>query len=243
MTGQARRCALPVLVVTLAAAALAARLYLLPRLPAGAAEFFWRLNPRKVEVRVEKVLVNHDQDGDGLLDLDDMVQGARAYVGTRPKYRDGYYPGGYPPPGEGVCTDVIWRAFRAAGYDLKAMVDADIRARPQAYPRVNGRPDPNIDFRRVANLVVFFQGHAASLTTRVLPGDPENLREWQGGDIVVFGPPLEHIAVISDRRRPDGVPYLLHNAGPYASETDALLSWPTAITHHFRFPNVSGHTP
>lgn len=238
MRGRKGYFSLLLLVLTLALVAGSARLFLLPRLPAGAADALWRLNPWKAEVRVEKVVINHDEDGDGVLDLDDIVQGAREYVRSRPKYKDGYYAGGYPPPGEGVCTDVIWQALRAAGYDLKAMVDADIRAHPGLYPRVKGKPDPNIDFRRVSNLVVFFQRHAASLTTEVRPGAPENLKEWQGGDIVVFGPPLEHIAVVSDRRRPDGVPYLLHNAGPYAGESDALLSWPTAITHHFRFPKT-----
>ncbi|MCR4419222.1 MAG: DUF1287 domain-containing protein [Clostridia bacterium] len=213
------------------------RFYLGARLPADWAAELQRAAPWVPEVQVEKVVLDHDQDGDGIPDLDDTVQGAREYVRTRPRYRDGYYAGGYPPPGEGVCTDVIWQSLRAAGYDLKAMVDADIRAHPDLYPRVGGKPDPNIDFRRVANLVVFFERHAASLTTEVRPGDPENLKQWQAGDIVVFGPPLAHIAVVSDRRRPDGVPYLLHNAGPCAAETDALLSWPTPITHHFRFPD------
>lgn len=56
-------------------------------------------------------------------------------------------------------------------------------------------------------------------------------------DIVTFDYPYEHIAIISDKRRADGVPYLLHNAGPTASETDKLLSWPSSITGHFRFPS------
>ena len=32
-----------------------------------------------------------------------------------------------PPDTEGVCTDVIWRAFKNAGYSLKDMVDEDIK--------------------------------------------------------------------------------------------------------------------
>ena len=64
-----------------------------------------------------------DRNGNGLDDLTDLVRGARAYIRTQPEYVDSYYAGGYPPEGEGVCTDVIWRAFQAAGYDLKAMLD------------------------------------------------------------------------------------------------------------------------
>ena len=40
---------------------------------------------------------------------------------------DKYYSGGYPPDSEGVCTDVIWRALKNAGYSLKDMVDADMQ--------------------------------------------------------------------------------------------------------------------
>ena len=39
-------------------------------------------------------------------------------------YQSKYYAGGYPDDGLGVCTDVIWQALQAAGYDLKALVDA-----------------------------------------------------------------------------------------------------------------------
>jgi uncharacterized protein YijF (DUF1287 family) len=191
--------------------------------------------PRQT-LEVEKVTIDHDQDGDGVLDLDDIVGGARDYVNTRPRYQDGYYDGGYPPAEEGVCTDVIWQALSGAGYDLKALIDADIANNTEDYPRVGGQPEPNIDFRRVKNLAVFFTKYAESSTTEVIPGDPENLKEWQGGDIVVFGDRFSHIAIVSDRRRADGVPLILHNGGPHAKEEDRLMSWPSAITDHFRFP-------
>lgn len=179
-----------------------------------------------------------DKDGDGLTDLEDIAAGARQEVTERTIYVDDYYSGGYPPDGLGVCTDVIWRAFEAAGYDLKSLVDADIRAHPSDYPRVIWGPDPNIDFRRVPNLVVFLEKVATSLTTEVRPGDPVNLAQWQGGDVVVFGTGgvYDHIAIISDRRRSDGVPLIIHNQGPWATEEDALLTRPTGIAAHFRFP-------
>lgn len=155
-----------------------------------------------------------------------------------PRYRSEYYAGGYPPVHEGVCTDVIWRAFRDAGYDLKVMVDADIRAHLPAYWRVEGSPDANIDFRRVPNLDVFLKRYAQILTTEIIPGDVENLAQWQPGDIVVWDRPIEHIGIISDRRRKDGVPYVLHNAGPVASEADILQVWRSKLIGHYRFPKV-----
>ncbi|HWQ76930.1 MAG TPA: DUF1287 domain-containing protein [Syntrophomonas sp.] len=54
-------------------------------------------------------------------------------------------------------------------------------------------------------------------------------------DIVVFGAPLEHIAIVSDRRGRDGVPLLIHNAGPRAAEGHYLLNWSSPITYHFRY--------
>ncbi|MDI6706676.1 MAG: DUF1287 domain-containing protein [Bacillota bacterium] len=41
---------------------------------------------------------------------------------------------------------MIWRAFQNVGYSLKDMVDEDIENNLSAYPRVDGTPDPNIDF-------------------------------------------------------------------------------------------------
>jgi len=177
-----------------------------------------------------------DKDKDGLDDLKDIVKGARAEVMRQPKYLGAYYQGGFPPDTEGVCTDVVWRAMRDAGYDLKAIVDKDIRENIARYPRVAGKPDPNIDFRRVPNLIVFFHKYATELTKEIKPGDLDNLFQWQAGDLVTYDYPHEHIAIVSDKRGKDGLPFILHNAGPIASETDQLQSWPSKITGHFRFP-------
>lgn len=188
---------------------------------------------------IPKIVVNHDQDQDGLADPDDIIQGARKDAANKPAYRSAYYNGGYPPDNEGVCTDVIWRAFRNAGYDLKKMVDEDIRKNLKAYPRVEMKPDPNIDFRRVPNLIAFFTRHATVLTNELIPYDAQNLAEWQGGDIIVFAKPVEHIGIVSDKRRADGVPYITHNAGPYTREEDAILYWQenvSKIIGHFRWP-------
>lgn len=192
------------------------------------------------KVKIEKITINSDKDNDGILDLEDIVQGAREDAEVRPVYKDAYYSGGYPPSNEGVCTDVIWRAFQNAGYDLKKILDEDIRQNINDYPRIKGqKPDTNIDFRRVPNLVSFFKKYATVLTTEIKPNDVENLKEWQGGDIVVFDMPYEHIAIVSSERRQDGIPLIIHNGGPYTKEEDALIYWKENISKiiwHFRFP-------
>lgn len=178
---------------------------------------------------------SHDENQNELPDALDFVAGARQEVDNHTIYDGSYYQQGYPPEGRGACTDVIWRAFRQGGYDLRAMVDEDIRKDPGEYGETGQHPDSAIDYRRVQNLQVFFQRHGKVLTTELKPGDKTNLIEWQPGDIVVFALPQEHIAIISDRRRRDGVPYIIHNAGPLASEADYLQHWPTPIIYHFRF--------
>ena len=194
--------------------------------------------PKISKLKIERILSGHDQDNDGIDDLADIVAGGRAEALRKPGYVNAYYSGGYPPETEGVCTDVIWRAFKDAGYNIKELIDTDISRNVGAYPRVEGRPEPNIDFRRVPNLVSFFQKYADIITNDIEPNNTENLALWQGGDIVVYGAPLWHIGIISDKRRDDGVPLLIHNGGPYAAENDMLLSWPSPIVYHFRFPKI-----
>lgn len=197
-------------------------------------------NEKKNETIDEKlkqrvVLINSDKDKDGIKDQEDIVLGARKEAHKKVKYKSGYYVGGYPPENEGVCTDLVWRAFKDAGYNLKDMVDEDIKNNPGDYKEIQGKPDPNIDFRRVSNLYVYFKKYAASITTELKPNDIENLKEWQPGDIITFDH-SEHIAIVSDKRRADGIPYIIHNAPPCAREGDEIMHWMPRITGHFRFP-------
>lgn len=193
--------------------------------PAGSAE--WDDLPR--------LRSSADRNNNGISDTEDIIAGARAYVQKRPLYRSAYYRGGYPPEGEGVCTDVIWAALQHAGYDLKQAMAADIRANRGLYKRV-GTPDANIDFRRVPNQIVYFKRHGKTLGTTIKPGDRENLTLWQPGDIVTFANP-DHVAILSDKRNREGVPFLLHNQGPWAEEGDDFMYWyERGITGHFRFP-------
>ncbi len=169
-----------------------------------------------------------DYNGNGIDDYADLVLGARADAEKHPTYDDAYYDTGYPPEHIGVCADVVWRAFKQAGYCLKDMIDRDIASRPGSYPAAQ-KPDPNIDFRRVKNLRVFFDSYAISLTT-----DPDEIAEWQPGDIVIFGD-NRHIGIVSDKRNADGRTYILHNGGQPKREEDYLKRASGSITAHYRF--------
>lgn len=214
--------------------------WLLCLLLALAVGLFWILRNWNPQIKgytgedfgIETIHSPNDQDKDGIDDYTDILLGAKEEAKRHPVYRSKYYAGGYPPESEGVCTDVIWRAFEHAGYSLKDMVDEDIAANIEAYPRVMeiGKADPNIDFRRVKNLKVFFERNSQNLTT-----DLTDISAWQPGDIVVFGD--SHIGIISNIRNEKGIPYLIHNTGQKHFEEDVLESYHkfTPISGHFRF--------
>lgn len=165
-----------------------------------------------------------DQDEDGVPDGQDIVASARAYTATRPHYGSAYYEGGMPTDGRGVCTDLLAAALKGAGWGLQILIDEDIKAAPEAYEV--DVPDPNIDYRRVRNVAVYLERHATSLSL-----DPHDAAAWRAGDIAVF---KDHVAVVSDVRRPDGVPYLIHHEGPLqrAFEEDILTARSDLVGHY-----------
>lgn len=178
------------------------------------------------DFRIKTVYSKIDYDNDNLDDYSDFVLGARKDAENKPKYVSKYYENGYPPDNEGVCTDVIWRAFKNAGYSLKDMFNNDVARFPEDYTTIT-TPDPNIDFRRVKNLKIFFDKYAISLTT-----DPKKIEEWQPGDIVIFRD-TKHIGIISDRRNKKGVPFVIHNNAQSNREEDYLTR--DEVTAHYRF--------
>lgn len=190
---------------------------------------YFNLFPKKKytasDFMIEVIKSDVDFNNNGVDDYTDFLLGAKNDVKNKPKYKSKYYSGGYPPDNEGVCTDVIWRAFKEAGYSLKDMVDNDIEKNPNDY---NIKViDKNIDFRRVINLRVFFDKYATVLTN-----DIYDIDEWMPGDVVIFGN-NKHIGIVSDYRNKNGISYIIHNGGQPVREEDYL---PRAkVTKHYRF--------
>jgi len=177
---------------------------------------------------IDVIKSSNDYDDDGIDDYTDILEGAKIEADNHPVYKSSYYEGGYPPDGEGVCTDVIWRSFKNAGYNLKEMIDTHIRKNLKLYSSIS-TPDPNIDFRRVKNMMVYFKYNATTLTN-----DPYKIEEWMPGDIVIFS--SKHIAIVSDRRNKEGIPFIIHNSGQPIRDEDAMISWyeKHGISGHFR---------
>lgn len=177
------------------------------------------------EFGIETIKSAIDFNNNGIDDYTDILNGAKMDARNKPRYKSEYYAGGYPPNNIGVCTDVIWRAFKNAGYSLKDMVDNDIEENQNDYdiPVI----DKNIDFRRVVNLRVFFDKYAVTLTN-----DINKINEWMPGDIVIFGN-NKHIGIVSNYRNKDGVAYIIHNGGQPIREENYLVR--AKVTKHYRY--------
>lgn len=168
---------------------------------------------------------------------DRIVNGAKAEARRGVVYDASYcrlsYPGGDVARDRGACTDVVIRAFRAAGIDLQQRIHEDMKRHFSLYPHIYGlsHPDANIDHRRTTNQVVFLRRFG-----RRLPTDTTGVSAatWQPGDIVYWrlNNGLGHCGILSNVRNAAGLPLVIHNIGRTTQE-DCLTAW--QITGHYRY--------
>ena len=144
------------------------------------------------------------------------------------------YPGGDVPASTGVCTDEVIRAYRALGIDLQKEVHEDIEANFWSYPNhlrwMQIHADPNIDHRRVPNLMVFFsrKGESLAITAQGRDYNPGDLVTWD------LGGGVPHIGVVVDRKSSASGRYMIvHNIGQGPKLEDVLFHW--KITGHYRY--------
>lgn len=164
-----------------------------------------------------------------------LADSAQTLTKQRVRYEPAYvriaYPNGDVPANTGVCTDVVIRAYRKIGIDLQKEVHEDMKANFDKYPKSWGltRPDPNIDHRRVPNLMTFFTRHGT-----VKP-KTKNASDYLPGDIVCWdlnGRGLTHIGIVVNQKSADGQRYMLvHNIGGGQVVEDCLFDF-TIIGHY-----------
>lgn len=152
-----------------------------------------------------------------------------------PSYYAMEYPNGDVPAGRGVCSDVIIRAYRQLGIDLQKEVHEDMLAHIEDYPKIWGlsRTDPNIDHRRVPNLMVYFTRYGKVIPITDDPGD------YVPGDIVCWnlGGAVTHIGIVVDRRSDDGKRMqVVHNIGAGQVLEDCLFDF--RIIGHYRYDKI-----
>jgi uncharacterized protein len=164
-----------------------------------------------------------------------LVEKAREQIGITTSYDPAYrkigYPGGDVPAETGVCSDVVVRAFRKLGVDLQKDVHEDMGRAFVDYPRKWGlkRPDPNIDHRRVPNLMKYFQRRGWAVSS-----SSTNLADFKPGDVVAWdlGGGVTHIGLVSDRKTAESTPLVIHNIGAGTKEEDVLFQW--KVIGHYR---------
>lgn len=179
------------------------------------------------EFSIPHLRTDFDANKNGKDDLWDVLQGAKDYISRNPQYDYDTYEGGWPNDNRGVNGDVIARALLSAGYDLKKLIWDDITKNPEAYPEKHG--DENEAFRKIENQRIFMSRYFTPLTN-----DYEDIKKWQGGDIVFFE--KDHGAVVADKVNNNGVRFIIHHfwkfqAGYFQDvlETDA---WGKVIGHY-----------
>ena len=177
------------------------------------------------DFNIKTYISKTDKDNDGIDDQTDILNNVRNYIKTNPKYKSKYYATGYPNDEYGVCTDVVAFTLQGAGYDLMNLVNEHIKSNRNLYDI--DVIDKNIDFRRVQNLKVYLDNNAIVLTN-----DINKIKEWQGGDIVVF---KNHIGIVSDKRNKKSISFIIHHANPYQRyyEED-ILEYRNDIIGHYR---------
>jgi uncharacterized protein YijF (DUF1287 family) len=165
------------------------------------------------------------------------IERTRHHVRYDPAYVRIRYAGGDVASDTGVCTDEVIRAYRALGIDLQKEVHEDMARNFSAYPHQGHglltRPDPNIDHRRVPNLMVFFsrKGESLAITNRADDYSPGDLVTWD------LGSGIAHIGIVVDQRTPESRHMIVHNIGAGPQMEDVLFNW--KITGHFRYFGAS----
>jgi uncharacterized protein YijF (DUF1287 family) len=209
------------------------------------------LLPRYRVINMDAISAKTDFDKDGISDQKDILRGAKAQLKNPAKniFKDGnnetnYFNGGDPPAEIAICTDIIARAFREAGFDLSQLVNDDIAGNFGSYPlRINWgqtRPDKNIDYRRIQNMEIFFKRNSQSIVAVFDFSDIKNLEQWLPGDIVFFDMDrdgyTDNAGIVSDFTTRKGIPKIIYNyIDPgYTVERDILSA--SSVKGHYRYP-------
>ncbi|MEI7615650.1 MAG: DUF1287 domain-containing protein [Actinomycetota bacterium] len=207
--------------------------------------------PRFRLIDVEKLGGTKDNNNNGVSDAADILKGAKKQLEIKASNifiegseQSNYYKGGDPPPEWALNTDIIARSFKEAGFDLRILINTDIKENFAKYPLKaiwnQSVPDIDIDYRRIQNMEVFFKRNVDSLNIRIDPTNEDNLNTWVPGDVVMFDMDgdgyTDNIGIISDSTARNGTPKVIYNyIDPgYTDQTNILSS--KIITGHYRYP-------
>lgn len=205
--------------------------------------------PRYRLIDMDNTGITGDKDNDGINNQKDILLGAIKQLEepARNIFLDesepNYYPGGDPPVYLADSTDIVARAFKEAGFDLRELVYEDIKENFNEYPlkKIWGQTvcDPDIDYRRIQNLEVFFKRNAKKLDSTFNASDRVNLEQWLPGDIVFFDMDgdgyTDNVGIVSDSTTRDGTPKVIYNYIDPGYTVEKNILKDNSITGHYRF--------
>ncbi|MCL4378826.1 MAG: DUF1287 domain-containing protein [Actinobacteria bacterium] len=207
--------------------------------------------PRFRFIDLDELPVKSDKNNNGNNDSKDIVIGAKKQLKIKAKNiflkgsdQSNYYKGGDPPEQWAINTDIIARSFKEAGFDLRTLVNEDIKKNISKYPLKaiwnQNVPDIDIDYRRIQNLEVFFKRNAQNLNIRLDPSNEENLNTWLPGDVVFFDMDedgfTDNAGIVSDFTARNGVPKVIYNDINPGYTTEENILGKKIITGHYRLP-------
>ena len=124
------------------------------------------------------------------------------------------------------------RTYRKLGVDLQKLVHEDMKSNFNLYPKTWGlsKPDTNIDYRRMPNLMVFFSKFRQEKPMT------ENAEDYLPGDIVCWrlANGMTHIGMVVNEKSSDGKRFkIVHNIGDGQVLEDVLFDY--EIIGHYGF--------
>lgn len=206
--------------------------------------------PRYRLIDMDDIGITGDKDNDGINNQKDILLGAVKQL-EKParnilleESEPNYYRGGDPPGDLAISTDIIARAFMEAGFDLKELIYEDIRENFDQYPlkKIWGQTvcDPDIDYRRIQNMEVFFIRNAEHLDIAFKASDSNSPDRWLPGDVVFFDMDrdgyTDNVGIVSDNTTRDGTPKVIYNYIDPGYTVERNILKESSITGHYRFP-------
>ena len=210
-----------------------------------------KILPRFRLIDPDELPIKTDRNNNGNNDSKDILIGAKKQLEIKARNifiqeseEPNYYKGGDPPAEWALNTDIIARAFKEAGFDLRTLINEDITKNFKEYPVKaiwnQNLPDIDIDYRRIQNMEVFFKRNATSLTLKFDPASDENLNTWLPGDVVFFDMDRDgfsdNVGIVSDSTTRNGTPKIIYNYIDPGYTTEENILGNKVITGHYRYP-------
>jgi len=131
------------------------------------------------------------------------------------------YPGGDPGYQQGVCTDVVIRAYRFINIDFQELIHEDMKIAHSEYNKryLTKKLDNNIDHRRTQNIQTYLTRIGAKISV-------PKVNDYKPGDIVFWDIAAGHTGIVSDKKSLNHGGYMvIHNIGGGAEIEDLLYTW------------------